>query len=144
MKKMKIFLSCLLALIFTLSVPVVSKATVYDGYIGSNYYKCTVNGSTSNLYSKIKYDASGNLKVELTAAVYYRFMGRDYFSKNINREKTATSTSVTYSKTYLEIYNEADPVIPANGFFQQCTYNSRIGSTTVIYGVLEVFQAVED
>ena len=61
--KKQIFLSCLLALVFILSVPVVSKVTVYDGCIGPRYCKCTVNGSTSNLYSKIKYDVSTSPRV---------------------------------------------------------------------------------
>lgn len=142
MKKTKSILSLVLVLVFLFSVPIVSKATIYEGYVGGNYYKCTVTGSTSYIYSKIKYDPSASLKVMIDAEVYYMFMGEAHYYNNVQDQKTSNSTSVTFNRTYLDFYNDPNISIPANGFFARCTYDSKIGTTMVICGVLEVFYTV--
>lgn len=112
---------------------------MYDGYIGNHYYKCTVSGSTSNLYSKLQYDVSTNLRVVVKPEVYYVFMGVSTYYDTLEESKLAMSTSVAYSKTYLDLYNDPDFTIPANGYFKRCTYDSYIGTVKVLNGVLEVF-----
>lgn len=112
---------------------------MYDGYIGTRYYKCTVSGSTSNLYSKMQYDVTALLKTEVRPKVKYVYYGELNDLGWFYDYKTATSSSVTYNKTYAQFSTMYDPALPANGYFDRCCYDSYVAGTKIINGVIETF-----
>lgn len=138
-KYTRTILALILAVVSALALPINAGATAYSGSIGTEYYICYVNGSTSNVSSKIVNETSAHLKTSTDTWVFKMSHGVPTYVKNIvvEMEPSSNRKTITLSFTYSDV--ETLFSLPTTGFFQKTIYNSYINGTNVLNGVQEVF-----
>lgn len=138
-KSFRTFLCLLFSVIAICAITFSAGATAYSGSIGTESYVCYVNGSTSNVSSKIVNETSAHLKTSTDTWVFKMLNGEPTYVKNIvvEMEPTSNRKTITLSFTYTDVKTTFS--LPTAGFFQKTNYNSYINGTNVLNGVQEVF-----